>query len=332
MLDHRSHRENSNLPGTHSYCGVALQILSCWLFFCCPTHAAERIDFAAQVAPIFESRCVECHQRDEDNGGLQLESNAALDAATDSGKKAIFAGKPDQSELLRRVIASDEDIRMPPDGERLSPEQVSLLRSWIEQGARWPSTASSEEDHHSGEKHWSFFPVDEPALPEIPASSRPLSPIDYFAQAKRDSEGIQTVGEASAQQLIRRATYGLTGLPPTPKQVETFEASVERSGLELSFSELVDDLLERPAYGERWGRHWMDWVRYADTAGCNSDFPIPQAYLYRNYIIDAFNDDLPYDQFLTEQIAGDLMASDSDAERKRRIIATGYLAMARRFG
>ena len=133
--------------------------------------------------------------------------------------------------------------------------------------------------------------------------------------------------------LIRRATYGLTGLPPSPEEVERFLEAVESPrGLEGAFADLVDELLARKSYGERWGRHWMDWVRYADTAGDNSDFPIPQAYLYRNYIIEAFNEDLPYDRFLTEQIAGDLLPAESQEQWNRQTIATGYLAMARRFG
>jgi hypothetical protein len=181
-------------------------------------------------------------------------------------------------------------------------------------------------------KHWSFRPLTYPDAPAAKDESWPRNPIDRFIQRRREAVALTTAPDATPEVLIRRASYGLTGLPPTPEEVHEFVTAAHSQGTEKAFAELIDRLLARPAYGERWGRHWMDWVRYADTAGDNSDFPIPQAYLYRNYIIDAFNQDLPYYRFLIEQIAGDLLPAKSQEERNRQTIATGYLAMSRRFG
>ena len=221
---------------------------------------------------------------------------------------------------------------MPPEDEPLGEDAIALLERWIAEGAVW-SEAESVEVQEVGREHWSFQPIRDPQPPSVGNESWPRNTIDRFIQSRRESAGLQVVPDADPRTLIRRASYGLTGLPPTPDEVREFVAATQsRVGPEVAFAELVDRLLSRPAYGERWGRHWMDWVRYADTAGDNSDFPIPQAFLYRNYIIDAFNDDLPYDRFLTEQIAGDLLPAETQEQRNRQNIATGYLAMARRFG
>jgi hypothetical protein len=299
--------------------------------------AEDGLDFDTQVAPIFEARCTECHRAEEDNGGLRLDSSIALSAETDSGKSPLVAGDPDSSELLQRVLAESEDIRMPPDGDRLTSRQIETLRKWIQNGAVWPKAAMagelSESPQETSSDHWAFQPIVEPDLPSVRESGWALSPVDYFVQAQRESAALSVAGDASPQHLVRRVSYALTGLPPTAERVVDFEKEVAETGdLPGALAGLVDEMLGQRTYGERWGRHWMDWVRYADTAGCNSDFPIPQAYLYRNYIIDAFNEDMPYDQFLTEQLAGDLMSAGSKDERRQRIIATGYLAMARRFG
>ena len=249
-----------------------------------------------------------------------------------------MAGDPDSSELIKRVISTDEELQMPPDGsERLTSREVELLRRWISEGAVWSNTPGNSQSrdarHRVTSAHWSFQPIRHPPPPEVNDSLWPLNPIDRFIQAKRESAGLPVAPAAEPATLLRRAYYGLTGLPPTPEEVREFLVAVKTTGsLEASIALVVERLLSRPTYGQRWGRHWMDWVRYADTAGDNSDFPIPQAYLYRNYIIDSFNADLPYDRFLTEQLAGDLLPAETQVERNRLTIATGYLAMARRFG
>ncbi len=242
----------------------------------------------------------------------------------------IVPGDVQASELIARVTATDDDQRMPPRGDPLDDEEVGRLRRWIADGASMPIQAA-DTPTQSAIKHWSLRPVVRSDVPTVDDASWANNAIDRFVLAKREASGLRDVGDASPEALLRRATYSMTGLPPTPEQTKAFlaQAAVDRS---IAWHRVVDRLLTVPEMGERWGRHWMDWVRYADTAGDNSDFPIPQAYLYRNYIVESFNADVPYDRFLTEQIAGDLLPAEDLAQRNRQTIATGYLAMARRFG
>lgn len=297
------------------------------------TLAAESVDFGRHIQPLLREHCQECHGPEEQNGGLRLDRDDEARRESDSGKTAIIPGNPDESELLVRVLSPHDSERMPPEGEPLADSSVELLRRWIAAGAKRPKIASAETDAAAaGSKHWAFQHITAPPTPDVLDENWPRGAIDQFVQRRREASGLQVVADADPIVLLRRATYGVTGLPPTIEQSNAFVQKVDAVGLPNAMEWLADDLLARPGYGQRWGRHWMDWVRYADTAGDNSDYPIPQAYLYRNYIIDSFNDDLPYDQFLTEQIAGDLMPADSLGQRNRQVIATGYLAMARRFG
>jgi hypothetical protein len=176
--------------------------------------------------------------------------------------------------------------------------------------------------------HWSYRPLSHPVVPPVKLQSWPINAVDHFILAHLESRGLTPVAPADRRTLIRRATYDLTGLPPTPEAIEAFLADDSPE----AFASVVERLLASPAYGERWGRHWLDVVRYADTAGDNSDYPVPQLYKYRDWVIQAFNQDRPYDQFLREQFAGDLLPSRNDQDRAEKIIATGYLANARRFG
>ncbi|TWT46349.1 Planctomycete cytochrome C [Thalassoglobus neptunius] len=291
------------------------------------------VDFEKDVLPIFQDHCSDCHSADDRNGGLSFDDRKSVFHEADSGEMPVVPGAPESSEILQRVTTSAEELQMPPDGDRLSMSQIEILRQWIIEGADWSKSVDPDnEETEALSDHWSFQPIRSPNPPEVNDESWAYSPLDRFLQARRESEHLQPVPDASPIVLIRRATYGLTGLPPTPEEIDHFLQSVEEQGKRTAFAQLVDGLLSRPSYGERWGRHWMDWVRYADTAGDNSDFPIPQAFLYRNYIIESFNNDLPYDRFLTEQIAGDLLPAETIEEQNRQLIATGYLAMSRRFG
>ena len=191
-----------------------------------------------------------------------------------------------------------------------------------------PAAGAAPFDYQKEKRFWSFQPVKDVAPPRVDDQRGLISPVDDFLEAGYESHHLHPTGPVDKRTLIRRATYDLTGLPPTPEEVNAFLADQSRDG----FDKLVNRLLESPHYGEQWGRHWLDVVRYADTSGCNSDFPIPQAYKYRNYVIDSFNRDKPYDQFLREQVAGDLLPGSSEAERHEHTIATGYLAISRRFG
>jgi hypothetical protein len=183
-------------------------------------------------------------------------------------------------------------------------------------------------DYSERRKFWSFQPVHDVQPPAVKVQAWARTPIDRFILAKLEEKGLAPVRDADKRVLIRRATFDLTGLPPTPDQVEAFLKDAAPN----AFEKVVDRLLASQQYGERWGRHWLDVVRYADTCGDNSDFPVPSAYKFRNYVIDAFNKDKPYDQFVREQIAGDLLGAKNDAERNEHIIATGYIAISRRFG
>ena len=206
----------------------------------------------------------------------------------------------------------------------LSVQLVILFASAATAGASAPSPTSPE-----ARSFWSFQPLrlDVP-VPAVKNPAWPKNAIDAFVLARLEEKGLAPVAPADRTALIRRATFDLTGLPPTPEEVDAFLA--DRSA--DAFDKVVERLLASPAYGERWGRHWLDLVRYADTAGDSADYPVPQAHLYRNYVIDAFNKDKPYDQFLTEQLAGDLLEASSDRQRNEQLVATGYLAVARRFG
>jgi hypothetical protein len=295
--------------------------------------AAELVDFARDVQPLLSQHCSKCHDAQERNGNVRFDDMASLFSEADSGRRTIVAGKPKKSELIKRIQSTDEDIRMPPEGDRLTDDVIALLTRWIAEGAQFPDSGSTTNAKSVLSKHWSFQPISSPEPPRVIDHDWPRNPIDYFIQARRESRSLQVASDADPTTFIRRASYGLTGLPPTPTEVQDFLAATKTSvEFDSAVEKYIDELLGRKTYGERWGRHWMDWVRYADTAGDNSDYPIPQAYLYRNYIIDAFNQDLPYDRFLTEQIAGDLLPYANQDQRNRQSIATGYLAMARRFG
>ena len=288
-------------------------------------EARER--FGHQVRPILESRCFGCHAELAE-GKLRLDSRAAILAGGKSGPAAVPGDAA--SSLLLQVIGYQHEIKMPPDSA-LPPDDVAQIARWIDEGLVWPEAEGPlsqpyviSEAHRS---HWAFQPLAAPT-PETVGRYPEANAIDRFLLAKLEAEGLRPAPLAGKRALIRRVTYDLTGLPPTPGEVEAFVATDSPQ----AYAELVDRLLASPAYGERWGRHWLDVVRYADTAGDAGDFPVPEAYKYRNYVIDAFQHDKPYDQFVREQIAGDLLHASDDQERWEGTVATGYLAIARRIG
>ncbi|MGH7135966.1 MAG: DUF1553 domain-containing protein [Pirellulales bacterium] len=290
--------------------------------------------FEKRVRPVLVEHCYQCHsaQAIEVQGELLVDSRSGLRRGGYSGP-AVMPGDPDQSLLLRAVRYNNPDLQMPPDA-KLPDEQIADLEAWVKRGAADPrrqSVARAKKkslDVEQGRQFWSLQPIADPPVPELADHDWPANEVDRFILAKLAEHNLRPIGDADKRTLLRRATYDLIGLPPTPEEVDVFLAD----GSPDAFRRVVDRLLDSPRYGERWGRHWLDVVRYADTAGDNSDFPIPQMYLYRNWAIGAFNRDLPYDQFICEQLAGDLMSSANDGERRQRTIATGYLAAARRFG
>jgi len=297
-------------------------------------RADDRDDIALfenRVRPVLAAHCLKCHGASKQESGLRLDSKSLASKGGDRGP-AIVPGDPEHS-LLVQAARRSGDLKMPPD-ESLKPDEVAGLVEWIRHGATWPAeavrpTTRSGEITAAERQFWSFQPLAHTAPPDNHDRSWPRTPIDRFILARLETEHFHPVGPADKRTLIRRATFDLTGLPPRPDDVEKF-ASDESP---VAFAKVVDRLLASPAYGERWGRHWLDVVRYADTAGETADYPVREAYRYRNYVLASFNADKPYDRFLHEQIAGDLEASHAAPEQYEELVtATGFIAVSRRFG
>jgi cytochrome c553 len=291
--------------------------------------------FELKIRPVLVGTCFKCHGGDKVSAGLRIDSREALVAGGDSGP-AVVAGDADAS-LLVRAIARDEDVSAMPPDDPLSPEVAGDFRAWIAAGAPWPvasTTAdqSAEARAFASARHWAFQPV-RAVEPPSDTSGWSRTPIDQFIAAGHRAAGVRPQPPAERRTLVRRVYFDLLGLPPTPDEMSACLADTSPEW----FASLVDRLLASPAYGERWGRHWLDVAHYADTAGDNADYPIPEIRHYRDYVIDSFNEDLPFDAFVREQLAGDLLARDSltsGQSRERyaaRIAATGFLALSRRY-
>ena len=267
------------------------------------------VDFARDVRPILSAVCFKCHGPDEKERKADLRLDTADGALkTISDRAAFVAGKPAESEALRRMTASDPDERMPPadSGKSLSEAQIAIVRRWVEQGARWSS-------------HWAFTPPRRPALPQFSdaeVTGWVRNPIDLFVLARLKQEGLSPSPEADKATLVRRVALDLVGLPPTIEEADCFLSDSSPD----AYDRLVSRLLDSPHYGERWGRHWLDAARYADSDGYEKD-KLRQVWFYRDWVIGAFNRDLPYDQFVVEQLAGDLLPGASQDQR----VATGFL-------
>jgi mono/diheme cytochrome c family protein len=259
----------------------------------------QEIDYARDVQPLLAKRCVACHGPGTQEAGLRLDEHVAAVAALDSGKHAIVPFQPEASEMLARIASSDPDVRMPPEGPRLSDAQVDLLRRWIAQGAEW-------------KEHWAFRPLARPDVPAVDAAN----PIDAFIRVELARRGLPVPKRADRATLLRRVTYDVTGLPPSEQEMRDFLADASPDAWER----VVDRLLASPHYGEQWARHWLDLVRYADTNSFERDGAKPHAWRYRDYVIRSFNDDKPYDRFVIEQLAGDELPEPSNDA----FIATGY--------
>jgi hypothetical protein len=292
-----------------------------------------KVRFERDVLPILTQRCASCHGRSEPEAGLSFADFASATKELESGRRAIVPGKPDESELLRRVAASDEGERMPAKGPPLSAAEIDVLRRWIAGGADWPA-------------HWAYRPLVAPPLPlegvqgsgfgvEVqsgtpvvrrgscdPADALdrrfPDGPIDSFIRAALEERGLAPSPRADKRTLLRRVSFDLVGLPPTPEELEAFQADDSPD----AYERVVDRLLASPRHGERWARHSMDVVHYAETHGHDQDRPREHAWPYRDYLIAAFNSDLPYGRFIQQQIAGDALWPDDP----QAIVATGFLA------
>ena len=290
-------------------------------------EAADEAFFEREVRPLLVARCLECHGGDKAGGGLSLETRAGWQAGGDQGP-AVVPGDPERSLLYKAVSGADPDWRMPPADDKppLSADEIAVFREWIRRGAVDPRVQGDTLGGMTREQAagwWAFQPLPPAAGMPTPAA------IDTAIDAALAARGLEAAPPADDRTFIRRATYDLTGLPPTAEEVDAFLAD---AGADKD-ARLVDRLLASPDYGVHWGRHWLDVVRYADTAGENTDRPLPHAWRYRNWVFDAFQRDLPYPEFVRLQIAGDLTPPSAGREaRNQGIVATGYLAIARRFG
>jgi hypothetical protein len=285
--------------------------------------------FQREVQPLLKKNCISCHGASP-KGGLRMDSREALLKGGKSGA-AVIPGDPEKSLLIKAVRYQHEKLKMPPK-KALSKSQVATLVRWVAEGVAWdipePTAVTAFEVDPELRNFWSFQPVVAPEVPRVTEPAWNRNPVDAFIFSRIKKEGLQPARPASKRVLLRRATYDLIGLPPSRQEMADFLADDSPR----AFEKVVDRLLASRHYGERWGRHWLDVVRYADTAGDAADYPVPEAYKYRNYVIDAFNQDKPYDQFVKEQLAGDLLAAESDDQRWEQVIATGYIAITRRIG
>jgi mono/diheme cytochrome c family protein len=289
--------------------------------------------FENRIRPVLVEHCYECHSAKSEKlkGGLLLDSKETLLRGGDTGP-AIVPGNPDASLLIKAVRYTDKNVQMPPKDKRLSDQQIADLEAWVKMGAPDPRTgpaplAGFDKIMADGRTHWAYQPVTEPAVPKVKDRRWPRNPIDHFVLARLEAADVKPAPPADKRALIRRASFVLHGLPPTPQEVEAFLADKSRD----AWPNLIDRLLASPRYGERWARHWMDVARYADSrgyAGVGVERRFPYSYTYRDYLIRAFNEDLPYDRFIVEQIAADHLELGSD---KRPLAALGFLTLNRHF-
>ncbi len=259
-----------------------------------PPAATNLTDFAKDIQPLFEDKCLKCHGTEKQKGGLRLDSKAAAFKGGDEGK-VIVPGKSSESRLVHLVAGLDKELIMPPKGERLTPQEVGLLRAWIDQGANWPEAVMRHQS-----THWSSQPLKAPVIPNV---ANYLSPIDAFIAARLATNAMALSPPADRATLIRRLSFDLIGLPPSPQEIDEFVQNKSPK----AYEELVERLLASPHYGERWGRHWLDVARYTESQGFEYDRLRDNAWHYRDYVIKSFNNDKPYDRFMKEQIAGDVL-------------------------
>jgi Protein of unknown function (DUF1553)/Protein of unknown function (DUF1549)/Planctomycete cytochrome C len=288
--------------------------------------------FENKVRPVFANNCYKCHsaQAEKVKGSLYLDTRAGVLKGGNSGP-AIVPGNPDKSLLIKAISYTDQDLQMPPRGNKLSDQQIADLTTWIKMGApdpRVPAAGTPTVNYATARDHWSFKPIQNPAVPEVHDSSWARTPIDAFVLAKLEAKDMKPNPPADKRTLIRRATFDLIGLPPTQQEIQDFLTDDSPQ----AFEKVVDRLLASPHYGERWGRYWLDTARYADTKGAvkkqQEDEHYPFAWTYRDYVIRAFNEDKPFNQFIVEQIAADQVVRSTNHDD---LAAMGFLTDGERF-
>src|SRR5262245_11120794 len=313
------------LPAKAKWAAVAA---GAWLIIAPPIRAAEDPAefFEMKVRPLLARNCYACHTTSR-MSGLQLDSRENVLKGGSRGP-AVVPGNPEESLLIQATSYSHEKLRMPPSG-RLKAEEIDILKTWIKDGAVWSADPSVKPIRKSEpyvitaeqRKFWSFQPVVQPAVPVVKNQDWPRNAIDRFVLARLEDSGIKPVEPADKRTLIRRATFDLIGLPPSPEEIDAFVSDTSPD----AFAKVVDRLLASPHYGERWARYWLDLARYSDgKLGATRDDPYPNAFRYRDWVIEAFNQDLPYDVFLKAQIAADLLDTP---DRDRLLPGLGFPAL-----
>ena len=283
--------------------------------------------FEKKVRPVLVEHCYRCHSTaKKQRGGLVLDSRDGIRKGGDNGP-AVVPGKPKDS-LLLQAVRYDDELRMPPKG-KLPDAVIADLKKWIAMGAPDPRTATIAAattkplDVHEARKFWAFQPPRRHAVPKVHDASWPCGDIDSFLLARLEAKGLHPAADAERAVLLRRAYFDLIGLPPSLEQIDAFVGDRSPD----AFARVVDGLLASPHFGERWGRHWLDVARFAESSGGGRSLLFPDAWRYRDYVIEAFNTDTPYNRFLTEQIAGDLLPADTPEQRRRQLIATAFLVL-----
>lgn len=288
--------------------------------YACGSEPPSEVDlefFENKIRPLLVEKCVDCHGEDDAQSDLRLDTLTGMHAGGVSGP-AFVAGEPDESLMISAIEYKDEALRMPPDG-KLSDEKVELLKEWVRRGAPHPDWNGESKgklrvgkiDVEKARQYWSLKPITRPAVPAVHRSEWAGEPIDAFILSAMESKGLTPSPQADKRTLIRRVTFGLTGLPPTPEDIAIFLADESPT----AYEKVVDRLLDSKAYGEHWGRHWLDIARYADSNGLDENVAHGNAWRYRDYVIRSFNSDKPLDQFVVEQIAGDLLVRERRGEK-----------------
>jgi hypothetical protein len=264
-----------------------------------PPPAPRKVDFVKDIQPLLTANCLSCHGPKKSRGNLRLDSRASVRR---SG--AVLPGHSADSPMVQRIAGLEPDQRMPPKGPGLTEKQIALVRAWIDQGAVWPEVADTSAATHD---HWAYRRLQRPPVPAVKGSAWVRGPIDAFVLATLEKNGLTPSPEADRRSLLRRLRIDLTGLPPTPEEIDAFLADSRPD----AYERLVDHLLASPEYGERWARHWMDVIHYAETHGNDQDVPRESAWPYRDFLIRSFNTDKPYARFVAEQVAGDVLWPDT---------------------
>lgn len=299
-----------------------------------PGSADQIAFFEKKIRPVLAEKCYKCHAENSEKikGGLVLDTREGIRRGGDSGP-AIVPGDLAKSLLIESLRYTNKDLQMPPEksGGRLADSVIADFEQWVRMGAPDPregkaAVVKSEWDTEKARSHWAFQPVKQPAVPSVKDTAWPKTDVDRFILAGLESRGLKPVGDAAPAGLLRRVCFDLTGLPPTPEQVDFFSAHPDAK----SFERIVDALLKSPRFGERWGRHWLDVARYAESSGKDVNCLYPHAWRYRDYVIESFNNDKPFDDFVREQIAGDLLQAKDSRDRALKQIATGFLAIGTR--